>query len=250
MGVVTVGWLALTQTVLFYGATFWGIAHAGAGLAAVLANTDALFVAVLAALVLGERLWAVQWLGLIVGLAGAAVVVWEGPLWPPALSGGAAVVVGGAIAWSVGTVVVARGVRATADPLALAGWQMLVGGIVLCAAGVVAEGLPDRAGARELGLVVALAVVGLGDPVRALLPRPHPGSRRRGLGVVLPRTGDRRGHGLAVARRAADRAAARRHGRGLPRPLAGDGGPPRPARGGVGRLDGAAVSIPPPARAT
>ena len=164
VGVVTVGWLALTQTVLFYGATFWGIAHAGAGLAAVLANTDALFVAVLAALVLGERLWAVQWLGLIVGLAGAAVVVWEGPLWPPALSGGAAVVVGGAIAWSVGTVVVARGVRATADPLALAGWQMLVGGIVLCAAGVVAEGLPDRAGARELGLVVALAVVGSAIP--------------------------------------------------------------------------------------
>ena len=41
--VAAIGWLALTQTVLFYRATFWGIAHAGAGLSAVLANTDPLF---------------------------------------------------------------------------------------------------------------------------------------------------------------------------------------------------------------
>ncbi|MGE0347083.1 MAG: DMT family transporter [Gemmatimonadales bacterium] len=160
----SIGWLALTQTVLFYGATFWGIAHAGAGLAAVLANTDALFVAVLAALLLGERLLPVQWAGLVVGLVGAAVVVWEGPLWPPELSSAALVVVGGAVAWSVGTVVVARGVRATGEPLAIAGWQMLAGGLVLCAAGLVAEGVPDVAGPREWGLVVLLAVVGSAVP--------------------------------------------------------------------------------------
>ena len=163
-GPATVGWLALTQTVLFYGATFWGIAHAGAGLAAVLANTDALFVAVLAALVLGERLWPVQWAGLVVGLVGAAVVVWEGPLWPPALSAEALVVVGGAIAWSIGTVVVARGVRAQGDPLALAGWQMLAGGLVLCLAGLLVDGAPAEAGGRELGLVLLLAVVGSAVP--------------------------------------------------------------------------------------
>jgi probable blue pigment (indigoidine) exporter len=164
VGPAVVAWLALTQTVLFYGATFWGIAHAGAGLAAVLANTDALFVAVLAAVVLGERLWAVQWTGLLVGLAGAAVVVWEGPLWPPEISGAAVVVVGGAVAWSVGTVVVARGVRAAGDPLALAGWQMLAGGLVLAVAGVVAEDAPQAAGGRELALVLGLAVIGSAVP--------------------------------------------------------------------------------------
>ena len=164
VGPVTVGWLALTQTVLFYGATFWGIAHAGAGLAAVLANTDALFVAVLAALLLGEHLRPVQWVGLVVGLAGAAVVVWEGPLWPPEVSAAALVVVGGALAWSIGTVVVARGVRADGDPLALAGWQMLAGGGVLCAAGLVAEGAPAATGGRELALVALLGVVGSAVP--------------------------------------------------------------------------------------
>ena len=117
VGPATVGWLALTQTVLFYGATFWGIAHAGAGLAAVLANTDPLFVAVLAARCSSARRWrAASGSGLLVGLVGATVVVWEGPLWPPALSGGALVVVGGALAWSVGTVVAARGVRGRARP--------------------------------------------------------------------------------------------------------------------------------------
>jgi probable blue pigment (indigoidine) exporter len=164
VGAATVGWLALTQTVLFYGATFWGIAHAGAGLAAVLANTDALFVAVLAALWLGERLWPLQWGGLVIGLAGAAVVVWRGPLWPPELSGDAAVVVAGALAWSVGTVVVTRGVRASGVPLALAGWQMLAGGAVLGVAGLAWEGVPEAAGAREAGLVAFLALVGSALP--------------------------------------------------------------------------------------
>lgn len=137
VGPMAVGWLALTQTVLFYGAVFWGIAQEGAGLPAVLANTDPLFVAVLAALFLGELLTGRQWMGLVIGLVGAAVVVWDGPLWPPALSPGALVVVGGALAWSIGTVVAARGVRGRAEPLALAGWQMAVGGVVLAVAGMV-----------------------------------------------------------------------------------------------------------------
>lgn len=165
VGALTVGWLALTQTVLFYGATFWGIAHAGAGLSAVLANTDPLFVAVLATLLLGERLGPPQWVGLTLGLLGAGSVVWEGPLWPPDVSGDALVVVGGALAWSVGTVVASRSVRASADPLALAGWQMAVGGVFLGLAGlVVGEGEP-AAGWREAGLILGLGVVGSAAPL-------------------------------------------------------------------------------------
>lgn len=159
-----VAFLALTQTVLFYGATFWGIKNAGAGLAAVLANTDPLFVAVLAAFLLDERLRRRQWVGLTLGLAGAALVVWEGPAWPPALSGAALVVVGGALAWGIGTIAVARGVRARADPLALAGWQMLLGGAVLIGAGAPLEGGLGALGGREAGLILGLAVLGSAVP--------------------------------------------------------------------------------------
>ena len=164
VGVMAVAWLALTQTVLFYGAVFWGISQDGAGLPAVLANTDPLFVAVLAALFLGEHLTGRQWLGLLVGLVGAAVVVWDGPLWPPALSPSALIVVGGALAWSVGTVVAARGVRGRAEPLALAAWQMLAGGAVLVLGGLVGEGAPEATTPRELGLILLLAVVGSAVP--------------------------------------------------------------------------------------
>jgi hypothetical protein len=60
-------------------------------------------------------------------VAGAAVVVWVGPAWPPALAPAGLVVVGGALAWSIGTVVAARSVRGRGEPLALAGWQMTAG---------------------------------------------------------------------------------------------------------------------------
>lgn len=165
VGALTIGWLALTQTVLFYGATFWGIAHAGAGLSAVLANTDPLFVAILAGLVLGERLGASQWAGLVLGLAGAACVVWQGPQWPPDLSRDALVVVGGALAWSIGTVVASRSMRGRADPLALAGWQMALGGLTLALVSVIARESAPALGWREAGLVAALAVVGSAAPL-------------------------------------------------------------------------------------
>jgi probable blue pigment (indigoidine) exporter len=165
VGPGALGWLAFTQSTLFYGATFWGIAEAGAGLSAVLANTDPLFVAVLATAFLGERLAPGQWAGLAVGLAGAAVVVWEGPAWPPDLSPAALVVVGGALAWSVGTVVASRGVRAEADPLALAGWQMTIGGALLVPAGVLTADGPPPLGLREAGLIALLAVVGSALPL-------------------------------------------------------------------------------------
>jgi drug/metabolite transporter (DMT)-like permease len=165
VGVVAVGWLALTQTVLFYAAVFWGIANAGAGLSAVLANTDPLFVAVLAAVFLGERLSGAQWTGLAIGMVGATIVVWEGPWWPPELSVDALVVVGGALAWSVGTVAATRGIRADADPIALAGWQMTVGGAALIALGLALEDGPFPVGAREVALVIGLAVLGSAAPL-------------------------------------------------------------------------------------
>jgi O-acetylserine/cysteine efflux transporter len=130
----------------------------------VLANTDPLFVAALAAGFLGERLEARQWAGLALGLAGAAVVVWEGPAWPPALAPAAVVVVGGALAWSIGTVVAARSVRGRGEPLALAGWQMTAGGVVRIGAGLVADPGAPGLRASTVALAVGLAVLGSAAP--------------------------------------------------------------------------------------
>ncbi len=163
-GLATVAVLALTQTVLFYGATFIGIDRGGAGLAAVLANTDPLFVAALSVPFLGEHLTGRQWAGLVFGLVGATVVVWQGPIWPPSVSGVGLVVVGGALAWAVGTVAAARRLRATTAPVALAAWQMVLGALVLAVLGLAVEGAPSGGGAREAGLVVLTAVIGSAVP--------------------------------------------------------------------------------------
>jgi len=157
-GVILV--LALTQSVIFYGTTFIGIAEEGAGTAAVLANTDPLFVAALAAVFLGERLGPRQWAGLVVGLVGAVAVVWKGPLWPPSISWVSLLVVIGALGWAVGTVAVTGRIRAGARPVAIAGWQMLVGGAVLAVIGALFEGAPGSTGGREIGLILLVALVG------------------------------------------------------------------------------------------
>ena len=74
-------------------------------------------------------------------------------------------VVGGALAWSVGTVVASRSVRGSADPLALAGWQMAVGGVVLGCAGALADEAAPAAGWREAGLILGLGVIGSAAPL-------------------------------------------------------------------------------------
>ena len=68
-------------------------------------------------------------LGLLVGLVGATVVVWQGPIWPPEVSGAALIVVrGGASPGASGRWSPPAACAATANPVALAAWQMVVGG--------------------------------------------------------------------------------------------------------------------------
>lgn len=160
----TVCWLGLTQSAIFYGATYWGIEHEGAGLAAVLANTDPLFVAALSVPMLGERLTGRQWVGLLLGFVGAGMAVSQRGLWPPEPSFAALLVVAGALAWGLGTITAVREVRATASPLALAGWQMLIGAALLGAAGAAETG-PRSFGPREALLVLALAAIGSALPL-------------------------------------------------------------------------------------
>lgn len=163
-GIWVVVVLALTQSVAFYGATFVGIAHEGAGIAAVLANTDPLFVAALAAWFLNEHLSRRQWSGLAVGLLGAALVAWKGPLWPPDVSWVSLIVIGGALAWAIGTVAVAGKVRQQARPVAIAGWQMILGGVILAVLGLIFETAPSALGARQWGLVLLLGIIGSAVP--------------------------------------------------------------------------------------
>ena len=161
---LTVVWLGLAQTALFYGATFWGIVHEGAGLASVLANSDPLFVAVLAVAFLGERLSGPQRIGLVFGFVGVASAVCSGGLWPPKPTLAAGIVVVGALAWAVGTIVAAGALRNTSHPISLAAWQMTVGAVFLAVISPFGGHGHASSGARDLSLVLLLGVIGSAVP--------------------------------------------------------------------------------------
>lgn len=169
-------WLGLTQTTLFYGATFFGIADESAGLAAVLSNTDPLFVAALGVVFLSERLSARQWTGLVLGLLGAAVVVSPDGIWPFEISLTAVFVVVGALGWALGTVTATRSVRGTGSALTLAGWQMVFGAIALFVwNGAIGDGL-GPVDLETTSLVLGLALFGSALPLvlfyRAIVSAP------------------------------------------------------------------------------
>jgi len=159
VSIPTVIWLAVTQTAIFYGATFWGIVHGGAGLASVLANSDPLFVAMLAAMFLGEHLTSRQRLGLVFGFLGVACAVCSQGLWPPHPTLAAGIVVFGALSWAVGTIVAAGAVRKDSHPASLAAWQMTVGALMLALLSPIGGHTPVPSSAKDIGLVLFLAVV-------------------------------------------------------------------------------------------
>lgn len=158
-----VAWLGLTQTAVFYGATYWGIAHETAGLAAVIANTDALFVAVLGWLLLGEKLALRQWVGIALGFAGAALAGSPEAL-APRLSTAAVVLLAGAASWGFGTITATRHLRGDGSPLALAGWQMVAGAGMLAAVTPLAGG-EYHVDARLAAITVGVALVGSAAPL-------------------------------------------------------------------------------------
>lgn len=161
---MTVFWLGLAQTAVFYGATFWGIVHGGAGLASVLANSDPLFVAFLAAIFLGERLARRQQVGLAIGFVGVVFAACSGGLWPPRPTLAAGVVIIGALAWAIGTIVAAGAIRGSSHPISLAAWQMTIGAGVLALLSPIGGHslLPSSPG--DVALVVFLGVVGSALP--------------------------------------------------------------------------------------
>ncbi len=158
-----VAWLGLTQTAVFYGATYWVIGRESAGLAAVIANTDALFVAVLGWLLLGEALSARQWVGIALGFAGAALAG-SPDAFAPRLSAAVLVLLAGAACWGFGTITATRHLRGDGSPLALAGWQMVAGAGMLAVVNPLVGG-EYHVDARVAAITLGVALVGSAAPL-------------------------------------------------------------------------------------
>ena len=131
--------IGLCQTAAFQGLAQWALVSGGAGHVAMLAYTMPFWAALLAWLILGDKLTRRHWLGLALAALGLLCIIEPWHSLGGALSTSLAIAAG--FAWAAGTVLSKRMFqRHTPSVLNLTAWQMLVGGIAL---GIVALIVPQ-----------------------------------------------------------------------------------------------------------
>lgn len=119
-------WVGFFQGMLWNGLSGFGLAMVAAGRAAVLAFTMPIWATLFALIFLNEPVSLRRLIGLGLGMAGMALLLL------PALDSlnetalGTVLMLGSAIAWGAATVIV-RGVKWQVSPLAIGGWQLLIG---------------------------------------------------------------------------------------------------------------------------
>lgn len=131
--------LGVLATTLTFGTMFASPAYTDAGIASVLGNIQPLFIVVLAALFLGERINISNALTLCLGLAG--VIVLALPAWRETTGSslfGIALALGSSAGAAVASVTM-KMLRAGDDLMSLTGWQLIVGGLVLLGLSAVSE---------------------------------------------------------------------------------------------------------------
>lgn len=114
----------------FYGLSTWAIVNGGAGKTAVLNYAMPFWVILLAWPVLGERLRKLQWLSVVIALAGLLFILMPFSFNEALFSKGLALL--SSISWAVGIIVSKRlQQKTTLDLLSYTTWQMLFGCIPL-----------------------------------------------------------------------------------------------------------------------
>lgn len=118
--------VGVIQGLLWNGLSGFGLAMIAAGRAAVLAFTMPIWATVFAAIFLKEPVSLRRVIGLGLGMAGMALLLTPALDTLNAASLGSFLMLGAASAWAAATVIV-RAVAWTVSPLAIGGWQLLIG---------------------------------------------------------------------------------------------------------------------------
>lgn len=116
----------------------YGVTLIPAGRAAIIAFTMPLWAALLAGPLLGERLTSFGLAGLTLGLAGLAVLIGPEMVGLGAAPLGALFMVGAAISWGIGTLLLKRH-RWSVGPATLAGYQLAIGALPVTLGALILE---------------------------------------------------------------------------------------------------------------
>ena len=124
------GWLALLNIGCWNGLVLFGVQQLPAGRSAILAYTMPIWATMFAAIILHERLSRQKLAGLVLGVSGMAVLIGEQISVVRAAPFGALMILGAAISWAIGTVLLRKWQLPIAQNT-LSGWMMLLGWIPL-----------------------------------------------------------------------------------------------------------------------
>ncbi len=122
----------------------YGISLIEAGRASIIAFTMPVWAALFGRFVLGEALTPAKLFGLLLGVAGLTVLIGPDLRSLGAAPLGAAFMLGAAISWAMGTVVMKR-FRWTIPVATLAGWQLLIGAVPITLGAFAFEEFPNPA---------------------------------------------------------------------------------------------------------
>jgi probable blue pigment (indigoidine) exporter len=142
---------------LFFGLLFVSASRLPGGLAATLGSMQPLIVAFLAWPLLLRQPRISQILAALAGVAGVGLLVLDGAVKLDAI--GVAAALAGAASMATGTVLIERWGK-VGTPLALAAWQLALGGLLLLPVALFVEGLPPVPSLRNLAGLSYLVVIG------------------------------------------------------------------------------------------
>lgn len=142
---------------LFFGLLFVSASRLPGGLAATLGSMQPLIVAFLAWPLLLRQPRLGQILAALAGIAGVGLLVLDGAVKLDAI--GVAAALAGAASMATGTVLIERWGK-LGTPLALAAWQLALGGLLLLPVALFVEGLPPAPSLRNLAGLSYLVLIG------------------------------------------------------------------------------------------
>ena len=122
--------------------TGYGVALMPAGRASIIAFTMPVWASLLAIPILGEAMTKAKLIGLMLGVAGLAVLIGPDLIVLQTAPFGALFMLGAAVTWAIGTVLFKR-FRWGSPITALMGWQLAIGLIVLLPGAIALEPFPD-----------------------------------------------------------------------------------------------------------
>jgi drug/metabolite transporter (DMT)-like permease len=158
--------LPALMLVAFFNITGWhlfsayALLYTGGGRAAIIGYTMPIWASVLSVWVLHEQVGARQILALALGMGGLGLLLAQDLGQVGATSIGAVLMLGAAVSWAIGTVLIKRFAWHPMPVMALTGWQLLIGGVPIVIGWRLLEPVPDL-GALSLttGLALAYAVL-------------------------------------------------------------------------------------------